>query len=990
METVHQSVTRATALVCVVGAFAPTFVHAYKTNTHQGITKATIESYESARGDAFTIEEEQVMIKGSLDEDESTRPLQHFYDPVNNRGLTVIKSWEASKYWAEDTVAQANYCAWGICFKTIGFYDKYFSSPTDFSWERAVYEYAHGDKTRAAETLGHILHLVQDSTVPAHVRNDQHLNHEGFGDMDPYEEYTGTFGTGNISKESISVASKSGLPTIFDETAGYANNNFLSKDTFFDRFSLPKQSDSVVNGKFAYSNSTGRKIAFVTSDFDWQQKQIVQQWFIDNENHDVAADNWQALSHKAIESGASIIDLFFREVAKEKQTLALQEKNKSEFEKQPTKLALGGFGLVKSLYGSSLEQGDVAELLGEGQAAAVAAQSSLEAGRALAASEPETPVDAAGGESPTAAAAPEDVPESISDAPAEPKIAPKTALLTPTVVNTALEKTAPPPGISLPAPTSPQGFSAGDGAWGGGGGHASQEVVSTPQAAPAAPAVVLPQDPVVATPLEGASFATTSITASGMSDPNNTITLSYTGGIATTSADASGSWSFALDLPENSYTFSFTASDGTNNSNTITRNVTIDLTAPASPAISSTQCTRSLSASFCLIAGNTVHISWAAIADATRYEIFANSTSAGDTTGTSFSVSLAANATNTMHVIAYDAAGNNTQSNTLTIRTITQPIIINEIAWSGTSASASDEWIEIKNISSYNIDMSNVALVRASSALTLSGTLNAMTSANNSDLYLIERRAQATTADHQLETLFDQLDDMGEQFTLAHAYGTGTTTIDETPEIATCAGWCAGSLAVAFRTSVGSATTTFAKLSMERIATTTGTLASSWRSNDGYTVANGSDASAGTVYGTPAKENSEGLPEAGWYCGSGSMSITANQTYTPSTTGCYYFSRFIGATSDRYGGLYKGTLGNATEVATHAMGKSSKSNQAGHITAGSAIGQQFFVAIWEIRISPVVNDVSDFHAYFQHGTTTTGASIPPHNNYRVIPWVYGP
>ena len=120
-------------IVLLVGALAPSFVWAYKTNTHQGITKATIESYEKIRGDSFTAAEEQVMINGSLNEDESTRPLQHFYDPVNNRGLTVIKSWQASRYWAEDTLAQANYCAWGICFKRVGFYDKYFSSPTDFS-----------------------------------------------------------------------------------------------------------------------------------------------------------------------------------------------------------------------------------------------------------------------------------------------------------------------------------------------------------------------------------------------------------------------------------------------------------------------------------------------------------------------------------------------------------------------------------------------------------------------------------------------------------------------------------------------------------------------------------------------------------------------------------------------------------------------------------------------------------------------------------------
>lgn len=971
--------------VLLAGAFAPTFVWAYKTNTHQGLTSATIASYEQVRGDAFTDAEEQAMITGSLDEDESTRPLQHFYDPVNNRGLTVLKSWEASRYWAEDTVAQANYCAWGICFKSIGFYDKYFSSPTDFSWERAVYEYAHGDKVRATETLGHVLHLVQDSTVPAHVRNDQHLNHDGFGDMDPYEEYTGQFGLSNIAATSITLMPQNDLASIFIGTAGYANNNFFSKDTILKVFLSPGKDLIKKENGFAVNKSTSRKIARVHAEIDLYGN-VVEEWSIKSENDEVILDNWQALYTKSIQSGAEVMDLFFREVEKEKSTLALKEKNKSEFEKQPTQLALAGFGLVKSIYGSSLEQSDVEELLGEGsgQTASVITATT----ETFSYSEPpeieeDISFTALPPPPPQLSSTPGPYEQNL-DAPAPP------------VPIVPAEPTSPPsPNQQPPVPppsTSPSsrfepfvgGFAPGDGAWGGGG---AAPAVETP-APPPAPVVTAPQDPVVSAPLEGAAFATTSIIASGTAEAGNIITLSYSTSATTTTADTSGNWSFAVDLAEGPYVLSFIASDGSgNSSNTISRNITIDLTSPNAPTANAAQCAYSLNPSLCLIAGTTAHIAWDAIADAARYAVSVNGITAGDTTDTSLSVSITANSGNDITITAFDAAGNAATSTPLAITALTRPVIINELSWAGTAASSQDEWIELKNISSYDIDMSNLALILDGTTVTLSGTFPAANPDNNTDIYLIERRSESTTADHALVASFD-LDNAGDHLALVHLYGTGTTTVDQTPVVAACGGWCAGSAAYDLRTSVAFGTTT-AILTMERTATSTdGSLVASWRSNDGYTT-NASDAVGGTIYGTPRFENGTGLPILGWYCAFDTSSIVANQTYTPQSSGCTYLSGFISTSASRYGGLYRGTVGNATHVNVHSMGKSIKSTESNDNAAGSSAGDSFFVAIWEIRIGPAYSDVSDFHAYFQHGTTTTGASTTPHTNYRVIPWVYG-
>ena len=82
-------------------------------------------------------------------------------------------------------------------------------------------------------------------------------------------------------------------------------------------------------------------------------------------------------------------------------------------------------------------------------------------------------------------------------------------------------------------------------------------------------------------------------------------------------------------------------------------------------------------------------------------------------------------------------------------------------------------------------------------------------------------------------------------------------------------------------------------------------------------------------------------------------------------------------------------MGSATDINTHSIGKAIDSVEQNDTTAGSAAGQAFFIAIWEIRSGPIFNEVSDFNAYFKNGTTTTGASTPPHSNYRTVPWAYG-
>jgi len=71
-------------------------------------------------------------------------------------------------------------------------------------------------------------------------------------------------------------------------------------------------------------------------------------------------------------------------------------------------------------------------------------------------------------------------------------------------------------------------------------------------------------------------------------------------------------------------------------------------------------------------------------------------------------------------------------------------------------------------------------------------------------------------------------------------------------------------------------------------------------------------------------------------------------------------------------------------VSSHALSASIKSIKVENTLPEPYHLERYFIAIYEDRTSPAT-DVANFQGYF-----TTGSSTPPHSNYRVIPWVYGP
>ncbi len=169
-------------------------------------------------------------------------------------------------------------------------------------------------------------------------------------------------------------------------------------------------------------------------------------------------------------------------------------------------------------------------------------------------------------------------------------------------------------------------------------------------------------------------------------------------------------------------------------------------------------------------------------------------------------------------------------------------VVINEVAWMGTQASSSDEWIELLNNIEQAIDMTGWGIfeVSASGVETLIEPLTGVIQPKA--LYLIERTDENTVSDIPADQAPSSwggsgLSNSGEHLILKDNAG---IVIDEVNAIG---GWFAGNASPSFRT-------------MERIdPLQSGSNPENWATNNGITR-NGLDAGGNPINGTPKAPNS--------------------------------------------------------------------------------------------------------------------------------------
>ncbi len=307
--------------------------------THPALTDQMVDFYNLSFSDQLTPEEKEALVQGSIDEDIPPRYANHFYDPVYNQGWeaqnlgiippTVLKLFTrifinvnttilSSKQWAHDEAVQARYVGYG----------------GNHSWEQALRQYAQGDTIGAYYSLGHILHLIEDATVPDHTRNDTHVHPFSEVTLDggsPYEDYSKQFTRGRLNviadlqqgnKQPVILDS---LDAYFDAVAGFSHRYFFSEHTINTaKYKYPKIFKEL--GLYGYGkdhNGATFPLVKIDKTINLKTGGITTKLSLKDESSFVLENYFSRLSESAVTNGAGIIHLFKQEAEAAKKDISL-------------------------------------------------------------------------------------------------------------------------------------------------------------------------------------------------------------------------------------------------------------------------------------------------------------------------------------------------------------------------------------------------------------------------------------------------------------------------------------------------------------------------------------------------------------------------------------------------------------------------------------------------------------------------------------------
>ena len=261
------------------------------------------------------------MLCRTVGEDFAPRWLNHFYDPVYERGLSTeipgVNGYLA-KNWAQFSSYQTINIGNIINLWTGNGSVISGSEWGDFSYEVAIKNYSQNKEKEAYLALGHVIHLIEDMTVPEHTRNDVH---PGGTMVSFYEDWTKSSSSGltqDLGKRLFNQGSKSviysDLASYFNNLADYTNTHFFSPRTIQSEI-YAKPKITFEDGTFAYGYDENSKL------FDLVEinKKSSYQKDYKLKNPQIMQEYWLRLSRQAIVNGAGAVQLFSNqaEVAKQ-------------------------------------------------------------------------------------------------------------------------------------------------------------------------------------------------------------------------------------------------------------------------------------------------------------------------------------------------------------------------------------------------------------------------------------------------------------------------------------------------------------------------------------------------------------------------------------------------------------------------------------------------------------------------------------------------
>lgn len=244
----HKELSLSAVTNSVLAQQANNILSDFGLGTDTGLTTRS-QQFPSSNGLQKTIIE---LIQDGADfEDNFPRSIQHFYDPISDKGLqhpTVSAFTHPSPDWALEDTGQISGQTYSYADAMTAFYEALtLSTKTerDAKWGQVF------------ETLGHVIHHIQDMAQPQHVRNDLHC--DAFVPCGIPGSFIGLYDKSLFESRSKTVF-KSGIPSaltgypavtfptarefwttrVTDAVAArrgiadFTNRNFVSKDTNFE------------------------------------------------------------------------------------------------------------------------------------------------------------------------------------------------------------------------------------------------------------------------------------------------------------------------------------------------------------------------------------------------------------------------------------------------------------------------------------------------------------------------------------------------------------------------------------------------------------------------------------------------------------------------------------------------------------------------------------------------------------------------------------
>jgi len=165
-QATHRELSKSSALQSNLAATAKNVLEEFGLNPD--ISSLSPQKFPNSKGIPLSVIE---LIQDGADfEDNFPRSIQHFYDPISDKGLhhPLLSAFtNKSPDWALEDTGQISGQNYSYADAMNVFYDA-LTLPTnaerDAKWGQVF------------ETLGHVIHHIQDMAQPEHVRNDLHCD----------------------------------------------------------------------------------------------------------------------------------------------------------------------------------------------------------------------------------------------------------------------------------------------------------------------------------------------------------------------------------------------------------------------------------------------------------------------------------------------------------------------------------------------------------------------------------------------------------------------------------------------------------------------------------------------------------------------------------------------------------------------------------------------------------------------------------------------